>query len=230
MERTRTSLLSALVVGFALVGGGMAEAKHTWAKHRWATKDGVVDVYADVSDVEGDWTAATAEVLEDWDRSEQIELDRDPAGKQGVLTVSSGTYGPTGWLGVAMIKFDPNQRIAAGRVELNEWYWTIGLVDGQPGRHQVYCQEVGHIFGLGHQSDDSCMNDELSLLGGWRHPNDHDYEQLATIYSVPDGYDSGTSPSTSSSYSARSCDQQCARSHHWVVVHVFEAPDHRAHG
>ena len=51
------------------------------------------------------------------------------------------------------------------------------------------CQEVGHTFGLAHQDEDfnngnldTCM-DYTNNPESNQHPNSHDYEQLATIYS-----------------------------------------------
>jgi len=62
----------------------------------------------------------------------------------------------------------------------------------------VMCQEVGHTFGLDHQDENhtntnlgTCMdytNDPSGTLGtngtlSNEHPNQHDYDQLVTIYS-----------------------------------------------
>ena len=55
------------------------------------------------------------------------------------------------------------------------------------------CQEVGHVFGLDHQDEDfdnsnlnTCMdytNDPASN----QHPNQHDYDQLVSMYGHLDG-------------------------------------------
>lgn len=192
MRRTRMGLLSALVATFALVGGGMAEASHWWNGYKWATTDGRVEVYADLSDVKGEWAQVTSQVVEDWDRSGRIVLDTNPDGKQGVVTFASGNFPASGWLGLAMVQLDSRQRITRGRVLLNEWYWSSGIVEGLEARRHVACQEAGHPFGLDHQAGPSCMNDSPSELGSWVSPNMHDYVQLDTIYHQPDGYDSGT--------------------------------------
>ncbi len=221
VRRTQTGLLSALLVIFALVGGGVAQADHAW--YHWATTDGVVELYADVSAVKGDWVAITGPVLESWNQPppgqpDHVVLTTSPSGSQGMMTVRSGNYGATGWLGIAEVKLDRNLRIVEGRVSLNDWYWRRGAVADSLSRRHVYCQEVGHILGLEHQyrPGDSCMNDEAQL-GQFVQPNSHDFQQLASLYSQRDGYNSGTLGGSASRASR-------ARAENWVVVHAFPAP------
>ena len=71
----------------------------------------------------------------------------------------------------------------------------------------VICQEVGHTFGLDHQSTDgsslnTCMdyyhNTSASDTRS-THPNQHDYDELGIIYShvdslMPGGAGAGLSP------------------------------------
>ncbi len=237
MRRTRTALLSALLVVFALVGGGMAEAKHAWNDYRWATRDREVNLYVDRASLRGQWNWVAPPVLADWDRSERVALGTTPEGKQGVVTVESGDYGASGWLGVAMVRLDSQHRIVAGRVRLNEWYWATGRVRGLRARQQVLCQEFGHVLGLDHQLTDSCMNDDPTSLGSWVSPNAHDYEQLEQLYRAPDGYDSGTLAGSSGAASpARAANAPTRRgislappARNWTVVHTYPAPGERAH-
>ena len=56
-------------------------------------------------------------------------------------------------------------------------------------RQMVTCQEIGHTFGLDHQDENfnnpnlgTCM-DYTSNPSTNMHPNQHDYDQLVTIYS-----------------------------------------------
>ncbi|MDQ3932282.1 MAG: hypothetical protein M3252_05530 [Actinomycetota bacterium] len=221
MRFTRMGLIAALVTTLTLMGGSLAEASHWWNGYKWATTDGVVDLYADVSQVQGEWARATGEVIRDWDNAARVEIDTSPAGKQGMVTVRSASYGPNGWLGVAMVSLE-GRRIIGGRVLLNEWYWSNGFVTAPQARQHVFCQEVGHVFGLDHQDAQSCMNDSPSELGRWLHPNAHDYEQLDAIYRQTDGYNSGTLGGSSRN------PQRARAAQNWVVVHSYPAPDHRA--
>lgn len=223
MRRTRMALLSALVVTFALIGGGMAEARHSWNGYKWATKDRVVDLYIDFTSVRGAWTSVTGQVVEDWDISERLELDTRPVGQPGAVTVRNANYGPTGWLGVTMVNLDARQRITAARVLLNDWYWRNGFLEGLEDRRQVLCHELGHGFGLDHRVGPSCLNNSAGTLGDYVSPDTHDYEQLDQIYSRVDGYDSGTLGGSSGNT------RRARAAQSWVVVHAYPAPDHRPH-
>ncbi len=218
MRGIRTGLMSALLVIFVLVGGGVAEADHWWNGYKWATTDGVVDLYADISDVKGEWARVAVPVLVDWDRSPRVALGTSPIGRQGVVTIESGNYGASGWLGVAVVKLDSRRRIVDATVRLNEWYWANGWVQGLAARQHVLCQEFGHVLGLDHRPGRSCMNDDLSVLGDWVRPSFHDYDQLDQIYSKVDGYDSGTLGGSSNPASRARAAQK------WRVLHVYPAP------
>lgn len=64
------------------------------------------------------------------------------------------------------------------------------------------CQEVGHTFGLDHQDEDfnnanlgTCM-DYTNDPSTNQHPNQHDYDQLQTIYSHTDSTNTVFRPQT----------------------------------
>lgn len=219
-------LAFAFSVAALLLGSvGTAAATHRWENLSWATTDGTVELYGDTTALGRAWDVYSDDVLDDWDASSHIVLDRDPQGKQGAVRVRSGNFGPSGWLGIAVVWINDSNHIVAGAVSLNDWYWAADFGYDEIERRFVYCQEVGHILGLGHQyvPGDSCMNDAVSGRRRRARPNAHDLEELATIYRHPSGYNSGEFVSDSDRLCGQTpCRQRSLRQ---VVIDVF--PPHR---
>lgn len=99
----------------------------------------------------------------------------------GNIRVCNASYGTNGWLGLASLNIDSGNHILWGTAKLNESYtMTVNEKRG------VMCQEVGHLFGLGHTSEngssqDTCM-DYSSNPDDGIDPNAHDFELLNDIY------------------------------------------------
>lgn len=87
--------------------------------------------------------------------------------------------------------------IYEGVAKLNDSYFGSGVYDSPYWRDFVMCQEVGHLFGLGHQDGNfynpekvadgkkTCM-DYTSRPEDNGQPNQHDYDQLQRIYNHND--------------------------------------------
>ena len=110
----------------------------------------------------------------------------------GQIRVCNFAYGTNGWLGLASLNIDSNNHILWGTAKVNDSYSMT-----QADRNKVMCQEIGHLFGLGHTSENgssqqTCMdyaNDPTNSQ--W--PNAHDYELLDQIYAhIGDGGGGGT--------------------------------------
>jgi hypothetical protein len=104
----------------------------------------------------------------------------------------AGATGTTGWLGVAQIWVN-GKHIVQGTVKNNDYYFGSSsyAYNNTAEMQHVICQEIGHTFGLGHQSEtgaslNTCMdyyhNTSASDTKS-THPNQHDYDELSTIYS-----------------------------------------------
>jgi hypothetical protein len=154
--------------------------------------------------VSGLWDNMLVIASNDWSQSNVLDTQVVPGGTRpkncrataGRVEVCSARYGNTGWLGVAQIWIS-GSHITQGIVKNNDYYFgsSTYAYNNTAEMQHVICQEIGHTFGLGHTSEDgssqnTCMdyyhntsdNDTTST-----HPNQHDYEQLATIYSHVDG-------------------------------------------
>jgi hypothetical protein len=110
----------------------------------------------------------------------------------GRVEVCSASYRNTGWLGVAQI-WVSGKHIVQGTVKNNDYYFgsSTYAYNNTAEMQHVISQEIGHTFGLDHQSEsgvslNTCMdyyhNTSASDTKS-THPNQHDYDELVTIYS-----------------------------------------------
>lgn len=126
------------------------------------------------------------------------------AAVRGTTQVCNGTYGRSGWLGIARIWLSGGH-ITQGTAKVNDTYFNSSTYNNINAKQHVMCQEVAHTFGLGHtstngSSQNTCMDyfsntgrNATSTLS--TKPNSHDFEQLTDIYSHNDG-SSTVSPAT----------------------------------
>ena len=92
--------------------------------------------------------------------------------------------------GLAEIWVKADGHITRGTVKVTRT--TTGPRDDTPAwRASTMCQEIGHIWGLGHQDESgadfhTCMDYATNPDADNMHRNRHDYEELAIIYSHVD--------------------------------------------
>lgn len=138
--------------------------------------------------------------------------------------------GNPNWIGLAQIKVDSGGHIVEGKVTLNSAYANYDNGNGTDNiwKH-VLCQEVGHILGLQHSSDDTCMNDAFETLGMYTTPGGHDGQQLADIYGGHEDGAAGTSdpddgaggPDCTKNANAKKCRTGTGQ---WITLHVLSMP------
>jgi hypothetical protein len=150
------SLAAGLALALAL--GTVASADHSWGGYHWARSGNPFTVVLG-DNVDSRWDSWLAEASGDWSAS--TVLDTTISGGQakgnckppdGRVEVCNSNYGFNGWLGVAQI-WVSGDHIVKGAVKLNDSYHDVAPYNEPGWRDLVVCQEVGHIFGLGHQDE-----------------------------------------------------------------------------
>ncbi len=133
------------MLGIGLLAAGAASA-HQWGSWHWNKGGSTVTIYIwDTTSYRNESNAA----INDWDSKTLLSLPR--SGGHSDISNFDGNYGATGYGGLAEIINYSGSHITHGHSRLNYYY----SYDSN-GKRGVFCQEVGHLFGLTH-SNDGCM-------------------------------------------------------------------------
>lgn len=207
------AVLAAAAVSFPALAG------HGWNDYHWSRSG--AQITPPVGDnVDGKWDPYFQRVVADWNKSDYINSalqggrtnPRNCRAVAGTIQVCNARYGQTGWLGVAQIWLS-NGHITQGITKLNDSYFDTAKYNTPAWRRMVFCQEVGHDYGLGHVNENfndantgSCMdytNDPARNDGAGtnEYTNQHDYDQLKEIYGFH-------SESTAGSFAVQSVGQR----------------------
>ncbi len=223
---SRRSAMSILAVALLVTAfQSSPSATHSWGGYHWARTANPFTVKLG-DNVSSAWDGHLAAASVDWSQNlygnpviaAVVPGQANPRNcrpTSGQDQVCNASYGNTGWLGIASI-WVSGSHITQGTVKLNDTYFNTPTYNTPAWRQFVVCQEVGHTFGLDHQNTTfnnpnlgSCMdytNDPdgtLYMQADNTHPNQHDYEELALIYSH---FDSFTSVSSSAAVSRANLD------------------------
>jgi hypothetical protein len=203
--RVIQNLIKAGVVGALLATSTSAFATHPWSIYHIASTSSPISLKV-VDSVTGDWQFEFDTALNEWNgslntwhdfdvfamvvdsRNDSNKIRKRCKMKSGQMRVCNANYGGGGWAGMATININSNGHITQGTAKMNDFY----SYSADFKRH-VMCQEIGHVLGLGHTSEDgssqgTCM--DYSNSGSSISPNEHDYDQLADIYDHLESYDS----------------------------------------
>jgi hypothetical protein len=239
----RYSIVAILVACALATFPAVPYANHSWNGYHWARTSNPFNVTLG-DNVNANWDAHLAIASADWSLSSVLDAPvvagranpKNCRPTAGGVQICNATYGKTGWLGVAQI-WVSGLHITQGTVKLNDTYFNTAQYNTYAWRQLVACQEIGHTFGLTHQDETfsntnlgTCMdytNDPDGTLSGQldnEHPNQHDYDELVTIYSH---LDSTTTTSGSPAGSGADVDNPAAwgqlmKSVHGGRAQVFE--------
>ena len=197
LSRSRTRSILAVAV-MAFVFATYVSANHSWGGYHWARTSNPFTLKVG-DNVSSAWDAYLDEAILDWNFSTVLHLTKVAGGTRprncrataGRIEVCNDRYGSTGWLGIAQIWLN-GSHITQAIAKMNDTYFNTSTYNTPAWRRLVMCQEVAHDFGLAHQDENfdnpnlgSCM-DYTSNPGGPpsnEHPNQHDFDELVTIYS-----------------------------------------------
>jgi hypothetical protein len=188
----------------ALVLPASAEANHAWNGYHWArTANPFTLMVGD--NVDSSWDADLDTAVADWTQSTVLNLNEvvgQAKGKNcrptsGRVEVCNRAYGNNGWLGIAQIWITRGSHIAQATTKVNDTYFNQAQYNTPAWRRLVMCQEIAHDFGLDHQ-DENFNNPNLGTCMDYtsdpdgppsnEHPNQHDFDQLVSIYSHTDRF------------------------------------------
>lgn len=189
-----------------------ASANHAWGCYHWSRPGNPFTVTFG-NNLSSNWSPYLTTAASDWSiTSGACNNSQNPvrgtvtAGgargrcrpTPGRVEVCNDTYGNNGWLGLAQI-WVSGCHITQGTVKLNDSYFNTSSYNTPAWRSMVMDQETGHTLGLDHQDTNfnnadlldacgrgSCM-DYSSDPSNNTKPNQHDYDELVTIYSHSDG-------------------------------------------
>jgi len=191
-------LLLVLVLALAVFPTASASANHSWGNYHWARTSNPFTLKLG-DNMSSSWDPYLATASSDWTRSTVLNTTIVAGGAKprncrptsGRVEVCNATYGNTGWLGIAQIWASGNH-ITQGTAKMNDTYFNTPTYNTPAWKQLVVCQEVAHTFGLDHQ-DENFDNPNLGTCMDYTsdpdgppsnlHPNQHDYDQLVTIYS-----------------------------------------------
>jgi hypothetical protein len=190
----RRSLLLAATLALTLVLPASVSASHSWGSYHWARTSNPFTLKLG-DNVTSGWDSYLTTTSGDWSASSVLNTSVVPGSSvkrlcsatTGMVQVCNSKYGNNGWLGVASI-WASGSHITKGTVKLNDTYFSTASYNTPAWRNLVMCQEVGHTLGLDHQ-DETFGNTNLGTCMDYsndpstnQHPNQHDYDQLASIY------------------------------------------------
>ena len=133
---------SAFVAGTLLIAGlaGSAAQAHQWSCFSQADRNVKIR----------NTSSLASAAISEWNNSTILNISSVSSGEETYAFAANS--GNTGWGGLASITNLSGCTILRATAQLNTYYsWTTNAARG------VFCQEIGHTFGLDHSNDGGCM-------------------------------------------------------------------------
>lgn len=198
-------LLLVTALALAVFPSTSVSANHSWENYHWARTANPFTLKVG-DNVNSAWDAYLNEAIADWNQSTVLDLVKVAGGTRpkncrptnGQIEACNARYGNNGWLGIAQIWIN-GSHITQAITKLNDTYFETPAYNTPAWRRLVTCQEIAHDFGLDHQDEDfdngnlgTCMDYTSDPDGppSNEHPNSHDFQQLLSIYSHLDSFNS----------------------------------------
>lgn len=193
-------LVVVFLFALTLTSPSLAFANHSWGDYHWARTSNPFTLKLG-NNVSSLWLTYLTTTSNDWSISSVLDTAIVTGGTNpkncrailGKVEVCNSKYGKNGWLGIAQIWTNGNH-IVQGVTKMNDTYFNTSRYNTPAWRNLVLCQEVGHTLGLDHQ-DEIFNNNNLGTCMDYtndpssnQHPNQHDYDQLESIYAHLDSF------------------------------------------
>jgi hypothetical protein len=175
-----------------------AQADHSWGGYHWARTANPFTLQLG-DNLSSTWKPYLLTASNDWSQSSVLDTvvvpgqsNRNCKMTTGRIEVCNAAYGNNGWLGLASIQVTGGVHITRASAKMNDTYFNQAQYNTPAWRLLVVCQEIAHGFGLDHQDENfnnanlgSCMDYTSDPDGppSNEHPNQHDFDQLVSIYS-----------------------------------------------
>jgi hypothetical protein len=133
---------SVFIAGSLLIAGLAAQAAQA---HQWGCF-----IQADRNVRLRNTSSLATAAVNEWNGSTILNISSVSSGEETYSFAANS--GNTGWGGIATLTSTSGCTILRATAQLNTYYsWTTN------GARGVFCQEIGHTFGLDHSNDGGCM-------------------------------------------------------------------------